>query len=605
MDLDKKPMEDMPVADTESAAGEPSADTAPAQEAAAEETATSAEKNEEAPAFTLTATDAPVKKKKKKKLGLIITISVIAAVLITACILGWSFIVSFFNRTFLSPAEYMQKMERKEVASFAETLADSYEQFLADYKKDMGKNATEVDAKIKLGDTALSLIKPHTPAEFLDCSWLSDTTLQLKTVEGEDGTQVTIAAGLKDAQILTLELSLDESRNVLYVKIAELNDTPLRIRMDESSIILYEALLGDSDTGKKVTDAVVKCLPDRDTFRDMIVEYTELFIAELDKVEKEQTRIAVGEESRAVTALTATITEEDACDMLVAMLTKAKSDPRIANFLNALTVELKASCPELEIENLYDEFVKSADDTIEELKKEKETANDAVYLRYTMYVDYMDNIIGRRLVQVDKGIETELFHYHIAAKSRKNLAYEVSLDVTEDFRHPETLVLTGRYQQKKDTVTVTCSGTKNGKAYLTANFESSGEKTGTLRLQPSKMLMEELETDLPAVLLDGNLAISVDFDTAQDVENYTIRVLLGDEVFADVKLNVEKSKAELEMPTTGVNPENDLAFGLWAISIDFEAYFQKLEDAGVPKVLVNRLRRELVNFVAGEMGGIM
>lgn len=572
-------MEDATISETD--------DMIPAEEAA---------EDEEAPAFTLASTDAPEappkkKRDKKKLIRLLSIISAIVVVLGVACVLCWPWIASFFNRTFLPADKYLKKVESKALRKNADKLAEE----LINTKFDMAYSG-DVDAQVLADEDFISVIQPYLPEEFGDAQWLSDVMLDVDYAITDTAVHYTIGVGLAEERLLTIDLIADLEESVFYLTIPELSTKPISIEVDESVI----ASIQDAQSSQKIAEAFVKSLPDKETLSDLIYDYLVLFINELDDVKKEKRVVlTTGGVSLKTTALTATIQEDDLYDAAEAMLKKAQTDPVILAFLERFSNNLKATFPD--DDSIAEPFstsnyMNAIADLMDEVVENRAYIDYSKAVLYTCYVDYMDNIVGRRVATSESGVVTEMFHYYTLYSSRNNFFFELSISGEEE---SDSIFLSGTYTITDDVGAATCNIQVDGETYLTVNISDLKEKSGTIRLSPSKALvdiiLEDADLDVPSALL-SQLAVVYRYN--EDTKHYELDLMAGSNSLLLIKADVQKGTREITIPEKSVDSNNIVESFIWLKAMDFKGYFKTLQDAGVPKEVCQAIE----DYLKDEMG---
>lgn len=545
----------------------------------------------EAPAFTVAPTE-PVQKKKKKKLGLALgIIGGTVVVLGVLCLCFWSWVSSFFNRTILPADTYLQKVETNAIKENAETLTDNLydatdELLNAEFKL---PPAGDLDGRIIIGDELLSMVQPYLPEELGDLKWLSNIMVDMDYAINEDNIQCSAGFGLGNERLLTMNALFDTKAGVVYLTVPELNAKPIEIKLDEDvmeSFVEMEGSAAQVQLSKQMLEAIIRSLPEEKDLRKLIVDYTTLAVKELDDAKKSQTQIFVGTQSSNVTALTATIQQDDVYDAAEAILTKAQTDPVIIQFLNNLSANMAAVYPDGDFSNLQSSYMAGVAELLGTVQSGRGTIDYSQSVLFTTYVDHQDRIVGRKLENFVGGIATELFHYYKIHTNKDDYTYELFVPSTYG---SEAIRLTGNYTNVNDTDNYSCNILVSERSYAVLELKNLTDTSATLRIQPSKalvdMLVDQADMNLPTTLLSG-LAVELRVDGTR----YELDILSNSSSLLMFRLDAKEGSNKITVPSGGVNANDEYQMYKWVSEIDFIGFLEKLEKAGVPASIIDAAR---------------
>lgn len=594
----------------ETAAPETPVETPVVPEAPAEAPAPAAVPEE--PAFTLGSTEPP--KKKKKKTGLVLGIvAVVIAALAAAVALNWDWVTGLFApkeepETIVPPEVRLQEVEMSSIENQADKLASIYEKLLAtDFQTSVTSQNGSVSVNLKLGDTTLEMLEPYLPEELGDISWLSDVTISIDSVVEEDGMRGVITAGLGKTSILTADVVYDYESSMAYITIPQLSDTPLQVEMDPELMIVYQYALQDSAATQEAAEAILGCLPDKETFRKLVVDYAEVVLAELDKVTESEATLSIGDKSVKATALTAKIGTGDMIDIADAVLTKAKDDPVILQFVNDLAETLGELYPDEDFSDMAPQFVTTMNDALESLEYARENADTSTTLRLTTYLDENDKIVGRKLAVAADGNSIEVLRYTVIENAKDDYTFELAVNVGPFVYNSEEYMpirLTGNSVTKDGKQNASYSVIWEDATYVTLELKDYTENGGTIRIIPGKALLDllndEMDLGLPTSVLDQNMALELSFKAAKDTADLGIKIIFADEALIDLSFAISLNDLTVTVPESAVDVTDEEALLGWLEKIDIEAYVELLEDAGVPSELLEQLVESLSSAVEHE-----
>ena len=542
--------------------------------------------------------------KKKKKGGLIALIAAGVAVVALALVMifCWANVASFFNRTFSSPEKYLVKVESKAIAESADSICEIYGEGRQAYTSDF---ATSGDAQLRLtlGKQILSLAESYLASEGMDSdlSWLSDIVVNMEMVMEEDGAQVTAGIGLDDTEVLSADVVLDGKTNTGYVGLPDMSDTYVRFDLEETAGMDYSEIWQEMQSSQQTSALIMRCLPEEEALEEMINTYAALILAEIDEVEKSSETISVGGASQRVTVLTATISQEDLCDMGIAVLQKAQTDPAVAQILLNLNSAMKELYGDDFSEDLHSEIISAMGQAIQSMQSSRTTSEIGNYIQLTTYVDHKDNITGRKIVVFSTGnAPVELLRYNtITKRNRTTVDAHLNAGIfTGDPENYESLQITGESTESKGITDGTYRVIYQGSTVVTLGVQSDesveGVSSCTVRITPGQEIMDSIldsmDLGIPSSVLSDDLALAVSFRSSGNSGSISVNIMSGSESLIGISLSASDSSNELTIPSKSFDVEDNVEGYIWLSSLDFAGLFQRMEQAGVPEDLVSALQ---------------
>lgn len=315
-------------------------------------------------------TGAMPKPPKKKRRGAIVAIIVVLLLLFSAAGTAYAFratLSNTFAKMTKSPAEYYSHIEKNELKRITDDIVSS--------GKLVNKNpqSYELTSDFKFNrDTLDPLLESGLGLSLSDLEELVGIQLEkigLDATVKTDGKIVNNALGLRlnDAKLITAELFTDIASQDIFLRLPELSQAYLNLSASET--------LSDEDLSylEKLSN---------ETLAEMLNRYGNIVIDGIKQVEMEDdTEISVDTLSTKCTRLTVTISEEDANQILIAVLEEAKNEETILGLLPMLDMT----------EEVYQDTINSA---IAELKDTNASSDDDCF-KMEVYVNSKGEIIRR------------------------------------------------------------------------------------------------------------------------------------------------------------------------------------------------------------------
>lgn len=513
---------------------------------------------EEIPVEETPAEDTPAPKKAKKA-GLIIGIAVAAVAVLAAIFvfLNWD--------NFLSPADYIVKVEEAALYDLVDELTDSYGLFVE--KMQITTADTKLTMDLDVGEKALALLNASTATEDgqIDFSFLKDIQLQAQTSARDGNGRNLISLLLGENTLLTAD----------YIVV----DDQVYLALPEASPA-YLQLTAPQETGPVDMTA----LPDAQELNKTLREYIPAFLAMLQNVEKETVVLALDGAEQSVTALTATVTAEEFSNTFITLLKKLQGDQNAKNLLLAFA-RFTAAVAEGDPAQQLEEAISGILSDMEQAQSEIE---DGDYLTYTTYVDKKSNVVGREMTvyYADPQEEAQTIRY-ITVTADDITHYSLSTN--------EGTVFDGQgsngngtyhfYAEEAESFTLTVSDWKRTDDTL----------KGTLILTPKT---EESDTDSIYTLLGGEPAMKLTLDLTDSKNDFSFAMLAGTETIAGIVCHAEPGEAlEVTVPEETLDAENLEDMNTYAASMDLDKVLTNMEQAGVPTEVVQILAYYLYSIL--------
>ena len=529
--------------------------------------------------FQLNTPEQQPAKKDKKKTGLIIGVAAAAAVAAIALVLifCWNGVSAFFDRTFLSPEDYLVKVESKAVAELTGELTQAYGTSMAN----TDRKATQMEMQLTVGDEILSMAEAALQQQGMEMEldWLSDIKLVLDANSNDDAIQASLGIGLGEDTILTADVIYDIAGPVIYMAIPELNDAYMSVDMsDEFSGV---DMAGIMKKNMELQEALLKAMPSEAELNDLIDRYVKIALSQIKNVEKESDKITVDGVSQSVVVLKAKITEKDLYAIMAEILEEAENDKVLKKVLTAMSDYTNAvnelSGYDYEPEDLYEDFLSAIPAALEELEMMEENADKSNYLKLNVYVDMNGDVRGHELT-VYTGGEKEMDPISYLTVVKGNTTY-TEAELGE-------VIIEGEKTEKKDVSAGFYKLTVGEMKVGELEFENVTENSGTLRLIPSEEVMGQILEDsgIPTALLGDKLGLELSY-----AENaYSVKILVDSKTLIGLSMSAAvKEGGKISIPEGALDAADENDAMEWIKGMDFSKVISAMEKAEVPQELVD------------------
>lgn len=280
-------------------------------------------------------------------------------------------ISNFVRRSFSSPESYYQYVEKKNRDESSKTITNYYDAMTEGIAAPENKN---VSYKLELGQSLKTMLS----MTGMDFSALNNAELNVNGKVDEDIVSAQVKGRLNDADAITLNMYVDYAKKEGFFQIPELS----------GKYVDFSKLLQDEEMEEMFSSLTMMrdYFPETEQVETIIQTYSDLFINEMDTVEKSSADLEAAGVTAGYTDLKVSCKGKKLYDILLKIMTTMKDDQTIKAFIE------KAS------EDAYAEFTSSIEEGIEQLKEqESEVTDEDVELVMDVFVDSEGIIAGRVL----------------------------------------------------------------------------------------------------------------------------------------------------------------------------------------------------------------
>ena len=237
--------------------------------------------NQTAMAETATPSTSDQKKRKVNKTVLFVGLVAVALVFVAA---NYSAIRNTMERTFLSPQEYYQWVEKNTAKETAASAASIYANYFLDALKiydagTSGEICVELD---EAGQDMLSLAG----IAGVDLSWLKSVTFSYEGYSKDNVLQMKYGLGLEKKNLISMEMILDMIEESIYFAIPEISKSYMCAEVsDFAGFGYYVDSVEDSKDYMDALKSVCVKLPEKKEIQELVTKYFEIAIENINDVE--------------------------------------------------------------------------------------------------------------------------------------------------------------------------------------------------------------------------------------------------------------------------------------------------------------------------------
>lgn len=516
----------------------------------------------------------------------LLAIGAAAAVALIGLVIAW------VCGAFRSPQQQLLHIETVGAKAASAAIAEGYEAYIDTMQSQLpGENgySSEVDYRLRLKDglwnMAVSSIT-ETDMSAVDLSWIEHILLHADIAAKDGRMDMGLGIGLNDTVLVSANVLMDTAQGSAAIGFPEL--TKQYLGADLTMTGMSPDMISKSTA---LLTQLAQDLPEKDAVREMLEGYFDIALGYIQTVEKSTETVSVGASSKSVTVLKLTLTEEQLMALCTDILTAAKTDETLKQFLTAISsyyngiteIDYDGSGYFYEPEDLYAQFLDSLAEALADLEAAKESIDPANYIEISNYV-YKNVIIGRK---------AEVFSAEEAPASAGYLVIPKADGFSFQVTAPD-LLITGSGEGGKLECTLTAEGEELLKLETEGVAYAENSLSGTIRLYPSEALLAELGLDESyAFLADlSGCYLEIVINSSQETGNLKFSVVAGGETLGSLEMvSTVKMEANITMPETVLDAGSDTDMSVWVKSLRFDTLIANLEAAKVPSDYVDMVRR--------------
>ena len=427
----------------------------------------------------------------------------------------------------------------------------------------------------------------------MELGWIRNIVMQVEAVITQEQYALDLELGLNDSAVIGGGYQIDLESGDAYAHVPQINTQWIGANLNEMfGEDLTGLFQGSMVQSTAMAATLAEELPEAAAVEAMVKEFVLLAVSKITQVESLEETVTLGGMEQKYTVLKATLTQQEAADMIVAILEKAQTHETLramveagCNYINGI-MQMGEEVSGAAAQTVTSEdFYNQIPDLIEEVKASVTDPEKSEYLY--VYVDKNDQIRG---YAVEDPESQEKFSA-LTVWDGDSFAFEAVL--------PEGVVITGSGTEVNDVVNgvfdLMIEDVKRCSLELKDLKTADGKITGTLTLIPGESVKE-----LILNMVDGAafapLLKSAEFGLEMVLAEggIDLNVLLNDSMLFGVDFAVEmKEVTQVETPTdvVFVTAEDDLY--TWLAGIDVTQVFENLSAAGVPGEYVEYLQQIL------------
>lgn len=550
-----------------------------------------------------TATGEPAGKKKKKgKAGLVLGI-ILGIVLLLGAAAGATYffakeqVENFIHVKFDKPEAYYQYVARKNLDRTEAILPEGYDE-LVKKQMDIFNSAFHQKVQVKLGDRGKDFLKLAVGSG-IDITWIDSVAVDysMDLQEKNDKFSFGAKAILNNEQIISGLFLMDMKEGRAVFQVPELTEKYGEVSIEDE----YELEEVKELFGKYAR--MIESYPDVSYLQEKVKEYVEMYLEQVEEVEKSTESLEADDVTMECTSLTVILREKDLKKLIGKILDDLAEDEEMAK-----TVKAIAEIADEDPEEFYAEYLKNIEDSRKDL--EENFSIDRV--RWVTYVDKNSNVIGRKLI-VDpkeervKSIETEFLV--LPKEDKLGIHYSYSQD-------DHKVVFMGTGQVKSDKLDGDFRVKYDDKKVMNLSVEEfdleaakKGNLVGHFNFKPGSDvdLIGELcdafglAEDSPAKVFLSALNLSLDLKVEYTLEKHSVDVGIQDGGLDIVRISVSGEMDEsgsLALPADAIDVEENSQDYLKELK--FNKIIDALKKANVPEEYyeeLNELEEELKDYL--------
>lgn len=479
------------------------------------------------------------------------------------------------HKTFSSPADYYQYIEKKTIEEFTSDAGEWYDRYVL-YALNPYDRKVSAELEVELGEDGQEFLG-LLGLTGIDVSWLKSVSVSGEANVKEDMMAFDAALNVNKTDLLSGSMMMDIGKEAAYVQIPEINGKYISF---DSSALGYDGFDAYYEQQKRL-EALLKACPNRKEAEKLLRRYLKTVLECMDDVEISKETISAEGIEQKCTALKVVIDSETVADIAKAVLKEARDDKEI----KAIILDLvKAGEEEMDAEEIYSQLQEQIDELLDLPDQSYDTGEKLVM---KVYVDGKGAIRGRSLA-----IGPVTVKYLMPEKGRK-YGCEWSAQMGE-----MKVKLAGSGKRSGDAISGDFNIKYNGASIVDITVKKlnlkdlrKGQPNGGVTVQLSSKI-SSLIGQVPGLSIAEDLKLSADFDSRKHSHACRLGVTYDDQDLGNISLAVKTgSGSGISTPDRGkavmIEEGEDLIE--WTESIDAGKLFSSMKKAGLPSEYTDML----------------
>lgn len=323
--------------------------------------------------FEPSAEAAPMKPKKGKKVAAIIA-AVIVVLAVGIGVTSYAKISNFVKKSFSSPASYYQYVEKKNRDEQSKVLMGCYDVMRSNATTSEPQNTSY---KLEIGQSLKTMLS----MTGMDFSAFNNLEVNVNGKMAEDIMSAQLKGRINDADVITLNMYMDYAKKEGFFQMPELSPKYL----DFTKVMQDEEMEETISQLKKIS-VLNQYFPETRQIKSLIETYSDLFIDDMDSVEKSSADLEAGGIKANYTDLKVTCKGKKLAGIAKKIMTTMKDDQNLKAIIENIDQEA------------YAEFTNSLAEEMENLETlDGKVKDEDLQMVMDVYVDGEGTIVGRVL----------------------------------------------------------------------------------------------------------------------------------------------------------------------------------------------------------------
>lgn len=518
-----------------------------------------------------------------KKMVPLIAVAAAAVVLVVVVIANAARLGNFMKKSFSSPENYYQYVEKKAAKELSASAGDMYAAYLDALNYYDRSVSTEVSIELgKDGQEYLEL------AGLLgvDLSWLKSISVKGNWAAKNGVYSLDAGIAMNKDDILSGGLIMDTEKESLYVQIPELTKTYIGVDLGDFMSSYEREMLDETmESNKALADA----LPSQSDVQKISKKYLDIALGCIDDISKKTEKETVEGVTQKFTAVEVTIDDDTLQDIMKAVLKEMKKDKDIKKIIRDV-----AEAVGEDGDDVYEEFQESIEYTLDDIKYY--SLGDFEELVMTVYVDGKGNISGRSLkLKSSTGRKSDSATVKMLMTEKgSKFGYELSVSGFGS----ESVKLTGSGKKSGDKISGDFKLKYNGTSVVDVavkNFDldkaKKGQLDGAFEISASSKIGSLIGSAMAGSVIE-DVKLVLTFGASKNTSTVSLGVEYdGDDLGkASVSVKTDKgSKASIPSGKNVVMVEDMDDLEDWLETIDWGKVISKLKKTGLPSEVLDLL----------------
>lgn len=527
-----------------------------------------------------------VTKKPKSKKATLFIIGAVVLLLLVLIVLNLERITNFVYKTFKSPEEYYQYVEKETVSELAALGGELYQTYIYERMNSYDKSEG-IELAVELQEDGEEFLEMAGFAG-VDLSWIQGIKIGLNTSVKDDVYSIGFTTNLNSDDIISGNIIMDMGGEAFYLQFPELTKTYMGYDLGEEIDSSYQAEeLEQLKENGEYSKALLQVMPSQAEVEKLIEKYISIALSCIDDVDKKGNKtLKVESIQQNCTELKVTIDADTLEDILNAILNEALNDKELERII--IDVVDQVELEDVDGEEAYEAFVEEIEYMLDDIEY---YYDEDVEVVMKVFVDGKGDIRGRKIECVDHYYDETTTINILMPEKGNNYEFELSAE-----SYGDEIKFAGNGKKTGNKLSGEFQARYNGASVVEVAVEELdtkelklGRLNGNFEIAPSSKIMDVVG-DVSGASIIKDFKLILDTSMEKNVNAFAVDIIYEEEELGSIALSFKTgnaSKISIPNSTNTILIEDGDSVIEWLESVDWDKLADRLAKTDLPSDVID------------------